>query len=103
MLISKKIKLIRAAEKLSQSQFCKIIGIPVSTLKNLEGNYSEPNWSTLIKITKNDRFKKYTMWLMTDEINPEAGQIEPAFSLSGSIKSKTKRKVQSCLTEEKNC
>ena len=77
MSFSKKLKALRAAEGLSQSQFCKIIDIPVSTLKNLEGSHSEPKWSTLTKITQHPQFSKYTLWLMTDTTSPAAGQIEP--------------------------
>jgi len=83
MLISEKIKALRTAEELSQSQFCKIIEIPVSTLKNLEGNHCEPTWSTLTKIIQNQRFKKYTLWLMNGETAPSAGQIAPALAHSG--------------------
>lgn len=84
MLISEKVKRIRAAENLSQSQFCKIVDIPVSTLKNIEGNHSVPNWNTLTAITNNPRFKKYALWLTTDEIAPEVGQISPILSRDGS-------------------
>jgi hypothetical protein len=31
----------------------------------------------------NPRFAKYTLWLMTGNTAPEAGQIEPALSLDG--------------------
>ena len=83
MLISEKIKAIRAAEDLSQSQFCKIMDISISTLKKLEGNYNEPGYSTLIRLTQHPRFEKYTLWLMTDKTAPEAGQIAPALSPYG--------------------
>lgn len=83
MLVSKKVKSVRLAEGLSQSQFCKIVNIPVSTLKNIEGNHSVPNWNTLTSITKHPRFKKYALWLTTDETAPEVGQIAPPLSLDG--------------------
>ncbi|EMZ80043.1 C protein [Escherichia coli p0305293.1] len=28
-------------------------------------------------------FKKYTLWIMTDEVAPEAGQISPVVAHSG--------------------
>ncbi|HGJ5883939.1 helix-turn-helix domain-containing protein [Arsenophonus sp.] len=103
MKMSEKLKKIRKAEGLTQVKFCEISGIALGTLKNYEGGHQEPGIQVVSQVTHNPRFKKYTMWLMADEINPEAGQIEPAFSLDGSVKSKTKRKVQSFLTKGKNC
>lgn len=82
MLISEKFKAIRRAEGLTQAEFCKIIGISMSTLKKLEGNHNEPGWTTLQIITKNPRFEKYALWLMTDKVAPSAGQIEPALTHS---------------------
>ncbi|WGM08256.1 helix-turn-helix transcriptional regulator (plasmid) [Arsenophonus nasoniae] len=103
MKLSDKIKAIRIAEGLSQNQLCELIGLPRSTLSKYESGLFEPGGNALLKYTKHPLFSKYTMWLMTDTTNPEVGQIEPAFSLDGSVKSKTKRKVQSFLTEGKNC
>ncbi|MEG2553660.1 MAG: helix-turn-helix transcriptional regulator [Hafnia sp.] len=89
MLIAEKLKAIRSAEGLSQSQFCKIMEIPISTLKKLEGGYNEPGWSTLTKLTQHPLFEKYTLWLMTGNTAPDAGQIEPALSLDGPEETKT--------------
>ncbi|WGM08257.1 helix-turn-helix transcriptional regulator (plasmid) [Arsenophonus nasoniae] len=103
MKMSQKIKAIRQAEGLTQVKFCEISGIALSSLKNYEGGHAEPGLQPILQITNTNLFEKYTMWLMTDKTAPEAGQIEPAFSLDGSVKSKSKRKVQSFLTEGKNC
>ncbi|NDL64808.1 helix-turn-helix domain-containing protein [Acerihabitans arboris] len=89
MHISEKLKAIRAAEGLSQSQFCKIMGIPISTLKKLEGGHNEPGWITLTTLTQHHQFEKYTLWLMTDKIAPEAGQIAPAVAHSGQTETKS--------------
>ncbi|WP_411170826.1 helix-turn-helix domain-containing protein [Klebsiella michiganensis] len=83
MKVSEKMKAIRAAEGLSQSQFCKLVDIPVSTLKNIEGEHSVPNYSTISKITQHERFTKYTLWLMTDKTAPEVGQVEPVIVHAG--------------------
>ena len=83
MIVSEKIKAIRTAEGLSQNQFCKIMEIPISTLKKLEGGYNEPGWTTLMKLTQHPLFEKYTLWLMTDKTAPQAGQIAPALAHIG--------------------
>ncbi|NIG88173.1 helix-turn-helix domain-containing protein [Serratia symbiotica] len=90
MLIAEKLKAIRSAEGLSQSQFCKIMEIPISTLKKLEGGYNEPGWNTLTKLTQHPLFEKYTMWLMTGKTAPQAGQIAPPLSPDGQEKIKSR-------------
>ncbi|HGJ5855626.1 helix-turn-helix domain-containing protein [Arsenophonus nasoniae] len=98
-----KLKSIRHAEGLTQPEFSKLTGISLGAIRNYETGQSGVGLNVIDRIVKHPKLKKYTMWLMMDEINPEVGQIEPAFSLDGSVKSKTKRKVQSFLTEGKNC
>ncbi|QHM72981.1 helix-turn-helix domain-containing protein [Mixta intestinalis] len=83
MKMGEKVKAIRAAEKITQINFCEITGIPLSTLKNYEGGHSEPSLTNMLLITSQPRFKKYTLWLMTDETAPEAGQVSPALAHSG--------------------
>lgn len=83
MKFHEKIKLVRMAEGLSQRQFSQIIDLPLSTLRKYELDSSIPNIQNLMKITKNPRFKKYALWLTTDETAPEVGQIAPPLSLDG--------------------
>jgi len=82
-VLSEKLKNIRKAENLSQMEFCNITGISISTVKKYEIGIIEPGGVTLMKITSHSRFKKYALWLMTGEIAPAAGQIEPALAHSG--------------------
>jgi len=78
-----KVKAIRKSEGVSQSEFCEITGISISTVKKYETGLIEPGGTTLMKITSSVRFKKYTMWLMTGDVAPEIGQISPALSPDG--------------------
>ncbi|HIH5600171.1 TPA: helix-turn-helix domain-containing protein [Serratia marcescens] len=82
-ILSDKVKAIRKSEGISQSEFCDITGISISTVKKYETGLIEPGGVTLMKITSNPRFKKYTMWLMTGDVAPEIGQISPALSPDG--------------------
>lgn len=84
MQISEKIRMIRISEELTQAKFCEITKLAMGTLKRYEGGQSEPSVGALLQITNNPRFKKYALWLTTDETAPEAGQISPALSLNGS-------------------
>lgn len=83
MKMGEKVRALRAAESLTQVNFCNITGIPLSTLKNYEGGHSEPSLGNMLLITNQPIFKKYTLWLMTDEVAPEAGQISPVVAHSG--------------------
>ncbi|WGM05004.1 helix-turn-helix domain-containing protein [Arsenophonus nasoniae] len=103
MKMSEKLKKIRKAEGLTQVKFCEISGIALGTLKNYEGGHQEPGIQVVLQVTHNPRFKKYTLWLMADEINPKAGQIEPAFSLNGSDVSKKKEQKKSFHPRASGC
>ncbi|CAK2207126.1 transcriptional regulator [Vibrio tasmaniensis] len=81
MEIGKKIKAIRIAERLSQPQMAQEVDIPIGTLRNCEQDRTELKTESLIKITENERFKKYAYWLVTNETLPESGQISPDFSI----------------------
>ncbi|MFS1582941.1 MAG: helix-turn-helix domain-containing protein [Candidatus Arsenophonus phytopathogenicus] len=82
-VLSEKLKNIRKAENLSQMEFCNLTGISISTVKKYEIGIIEPGGVTLMKITSHSRFKKYALWLMTGDVAPESGQIEPALTHSG--------------------
>lgn len=99
MNITEKIKAIRKAEGLTQATFCEISKIPLSTLKNYEGGHTEPSVNTLLLITSNPRFKKYALWLTTDETAPEAGQIAPLSPIDRGIKLLSIRKAEG-LTQQ---
>ncbi|MGJ3446874.1 helix-turn-helix domain-containing protein [Enterobacter sp. PTB] len=83
MTLSEKIREIRKAEGLSKPKFSELTGIPLSTLDKYDMGKFEPSGSALMKITLNPQFKKYSLWLMTDETAPEAGQISPSLSPDG--------------------
>ena len=36
-----------------------------------------------MKVLQHPRFTKYTLWFMTDQVAPEAGQIAPALAHFG--------------------
>ncbi|CAK2316101.1 Helix-turn-helix transcriptional regulator [Vibrio crassostreae] len=81
MELGKKIKAIRIAEQLTQGEMAQLIDISIGTLRNCEQSRKELKSENLIKITENERFKKYAYWLVTNETLPESGQISPDFSI----------------------
>ncbi|EFB1942680.1 helix-turn-helix transcriptional regulator [Escherichia coli] len=83
MKMSQKLRAIRKAEGLTQAKFCELTGLAISTLKNYEGEHREPGIQIVTQIVNTPLFKKYTLWIMTDETAPQAGQIAPAFAHIG--------------------
>ncbi|MCD9491374.1 helix-turn-helix domain-containing protein [Photobacterium phosphoreum] len=80
MEIGKKLKAIIREERYSQREFAEQVNIPIRTIEKYIAGTNDPTYGVLIKIVNHERFKKYTLWLMTGDVNPEMGQISPAFS-----------------------
>lgn len=77
-LFGNRVRTIRKAEGLTQTEFSELTGIAFNTIKNYEVKGREVTSKNLHIITNHPRFKKYTLWLMTGEVIIEAGQIAPA-------------------------
>ncbi|WP_407906340.1 helix-turn-helix domain-containing protein [Escherichia coli] len=91
--IGEKIRMIRDAEGLSRQQFFELTGIPAGTQKYYEtGRVEKIGSDILLKITLHSQFSKYALWLMTDNIAPESGQIAPPLSPDGHENAVTSRR-----------
>lgn len=78
MELGEKLKLMRTRERMTQGEMAAEVEISLSSLKNYKlGLRKEVSALALLKITTHPRFKKYTLWLMCDEIAPECGQVSP--------------------------
>ncbi|EAM2921776.1 XRE family transcriptional regulator [Salmonella enterica] len=90
---AQKLREIRKAEKLTQLEFSKTIGIALSTVKNYERGDKEVGLSIIDKVTNHPRFEKYTLWLMSKEgkTNEAAGQISPDLSPDGQDSTSSRR------------
>ncbi len=71
MTLGKKICEIRKKEGLSQKAFAEETGVSFKSVRNYEQGVSTVSEANLLKITNSNRFKKYTLWLMTDDEEPE--------------------------------
>lgn len=80
---AKKLKAIRNAEKLTQTQFSDLTGLSLGFVKQYESGHRLARAEAMEAVLMVERFKKYTMWLMHNETLPTAGQIAPALSLDG--------------------
>lgn len=78
MELAEKLKAIRIREGLTQAELCQETGLSLSSYEKYElALRLEVSSVALLKITKHPRFKKYTLWLMTDDVAPECGQVSP--------------------------
>jgi len=78
MELGAKLKEVRLTERLTQTEMSGETGISLETYKNYElGRRASVSSVELLKVTKHPRFKKYALWLVTDETAPECGQISP--------------------------
>lgn len=78
MELGQKLKEVRLTERLTQTEMCEATGIKLGTWKGYEyGTRKEVSSVELLKVTMHPRFKKYALWLVTDEVAPECGQISP--------------------------
>lgn len=78
MNLNEKIRLIRKTHNHTQKVFAEILSMPISTLKKYENGDREPSGSALLKITES--YPQYALWLTTDKVIPEGGQIRPGDS-----------------------
>lgn len=82
--IGLKIRELREAEGLTRKEFAELTGVLETVQKSYEiGKRSNIGVDTVTKITQHERFKKYTLWLMTGDTHPESGQISPTLSPDG--------------------
>lgn len=78
MELAEKLKAIRIKEGMTQSELCEAAGLSLSSYKKYElALRTEVSSIALLKITNHDRFKKYTLWLMTGDVAPACGQVSP--------------------------
>lgn len=73
----KKLRLIRKAERLTQAQLCELTGINIGSVKNYETQGVEVGLRIIEKVLAVGQLQKYALWLMTDQVAPESGQIAP--------------------------
>ncbi|WP_157958907.1 helix-turn-helix transcriptional regulator [Salinicola sp. RZ23] len=73
--LTEKIREIREAETSGRGEFSQLIGIPKKTLENIELTGRAPKGEMLEAICR--QWPKYTLWLMTDQVDEAAGQISP--------------------------
>lgn len=75
--LESKLKIIRQAEGMTQKTMSELTGVPLGTIKNYESGHSAVGIHVLQTILATRKLQKYTLWLMTGNAAPAAGQIAP--------------------------
>lgn len=88
--VGEKIREIREGLGLGRQAFCNDTSIPKNTLIKIEQGRNDPSYVTIRAIL--DKWPEYTLWLMQDETNEAAGQINPEIEKArqGSLKAEEK-------------
>lgn len=77
MEFAEKLKAMRAKEGVTQTEFCELVGVSLSTYKKYEAGMFEMGYGALSRLLSHPRFKKYTLWLMTGDTATDCGQVSP--------------------------
>ncbi|MGB0664411.1 MAG: helix-turn-helix domain-containing protein [Pontibacterium sp.] len=83
-MIGKKLRIIRKSEGLTGQEFSQLVDISANSLKKYETGVRTLSEQNILKVTNHPRFKKYALWLITDQTAPEIGQISPEIETEGS-------------------
>lgn len=81
MSFGKRLKAIMKQERYTIKEFSKQLDIPDSTLQRYIYEKSEATSSVIAKIASHESFKKYTMWLLTGDVEESSDQISPKLSI----------------------
>ena len=81
--VHEKIKLIRESERLNRKEISQLTGIAYGSFCGYEAGDKKPGVEAIMRLLQHPRFMKYTLWFMTDQVSPEAGQIAPALAHIG--------------------
>lgn len=81
--LEQKLRAIRKSEGITQKDMADMVGMSLGTIRNYETGFNTVGIQTIQTIVQHPRFTKYTLWLMTGNTAPAAGQVSPALSPDG--------------------
>lgn len=73
--LAKRIRLIREVETSGRAEFSQVTGISKKTIEGVEQSGRTPKGELLEAVCL--QWPKYSLWLMTGQVNEAAGQISP--------------------------
>ncbi|WP_110692752.1 helix-turn-helix domain-containing protein [Salinicola halophyticus] len=73
--LAKRMREIREAETSGRHEFSQLIGVAKKTVESIEQSGRAPKGEMLEAICI--QWPKYSLWLMTGQVNEAAGQVSP--------------------------
>jgi DNA-binding XRE family transcriptional regulator len=73
--LAQKMREIREVETSGRAEFAQLIGFNKKTVESIEQAGRAPKGEMLQAICK--QWPKYTLWLMTDQVDEVCGQVSP--------------------------
>lgn len=80
MSLGKRLKAIIKEERMSQRGFSEEIGFSLTAIEQYISDKRTPSGELFIAMGTHKVFKKYTIWLLTGDVDPNSGQVSPDFS-----------------------
>ncbi|WP_067043340.1 hypothetical protein [Moritella sp. JT01] len=80
MSFDTRLRAIIQEERYSNQQLANALRFNLSATANYIAGRSEPCYQFLMKFSRHDCLKKYTIWLLTGNVEPRSGQVCPVFS-----------------------
>lgn len=80
MSFKNRLKSVIKEERYTQKEFSMELDIPLRTVEEYVSGRNKPSGDLFMKLSNHEKFKKYTMWLLSGNAEPNSGQISPAFS-----------------------
>ncbi|MEC4729067.1 helix-turn-helix domain-containing protein [Shewanella sp. D64] len=80
MSFGKRLKSVIKEERYTQGEFAEEMNVTRGRIEEYIAERNKPSGELFMAMTKHKVFRKYTMWLLSGEVEPNSGQISPAFS-----------------------
>jgi len=80
MSFDTRLRAIIQEERYSNQQLANALSFNLSATANYVTGQKEPCCQFLMQFSQHDCLKKYTIWLLTGNVEPRSGQVCPVFS-----------------------
>jgi len=81
MFFRNRLKAIIQEEGMSQKVFAEEIDVSLGALERYLSGKRIPAGDVIMKIVSHEKFKKYTMWLLTGDVEEDSDQVSPKLSI----------------------
>lgn len=80
MSFGKRLKAVIKEERFSQKNFATEMNVSLRAIEEYIAERNKPSGDLFMAMGGHKIFRKYTMWLLTGDVEPNSGQVSPDFS-----------------------